>query len=379
MMRGVTGSALPPETLAALASLSGDRPLVVFDLETTGADRLTDRIVEIAALRFGPAGEVATFESRVNPGVRIPRESTRIHGISDADVAGAPAFLEIAGRVLEFFADADLAGYNVRAFDVPVLLREFELANVVFPIENRRIVDMQTIYFKKEPRDLAAAVRFFAGREHTSAHSALADVDRVGGGPRRTVPALRGPAARHRSLARALPAAGGPIRRSRQALSLEGRGDRPGVQRAPGQDARGSRRKASGIPGLDDLQDVFGGSKADRPRRAPRHLSEETMSTRQALPRGLARRRSRPVRIALLTLGWSLLTLGIIGGLLPVIQGWPFGVAGAAILYVESRWVQRKVRRFRQRNPKFERTWLKARAWLKSRRRARKAKAVQSI
>ncbi len=98
------------------------------------------------------------------------------------------------------------------------------------------------------------------------------------------------------------------------------------------------------------------------------------MSARQPLPRGLARRRSRPVRIALLTLGWSLLTLGIIGGLLPVIQGWPFGVAGAALLYVESRWVQRKVRRFRQRNPKFERTWLKARAWLKNRRGARKAR-----
>ena len=76
--------------------------------------------------------------------------------------------------------------------------------------------------------------------------------------------------------------------------------------------------------------------------------------------RGLARRRSRTARIALLTLGWVLLVLGFIGGLLPVIQGWPFGVAGAAILYVESRWVQRKVRRFRQKNPRFERTWLKA-------------------
>jgi uncharacterized membrane protein YbaN (DUF454 family) len=98
------------------------------------------------------------------------------------------------------------------------------------------------------------------------------------------------------------------------------------------------------------------------------------MSERQAPPRGLARRRSRLVRIALLTLGWSLLTLGFIGGLLPVLQGWPFGVAGAAILYVESRWVQRKVRRFRQHNPRFERTWLKARAWLKKRRLARKAR-----
>jgi hypothetical protein len=82
------------------------------------------------------------------------------------------------------------------------------------------------------------------------------------------------------------------------------------------------------------------------------------------------------MRLALLTLGWILLGLGVVGGLLPVIQGWPFGVAGMAILYIESRWVQRKVRRFRQKNPKFEKTWLKARAWLRERRRARKAKSV---
>ena len=93
-------------------------------------------------------------------------------------------------------------------------------------------------------------------------------------------------------------------------------------------------------------------------------------------PRGLARRRSRTARIALLTLGWVLLVLGLIGGLLPVIQGWPFGVAGAAILYVESRWVQRKVRRFRQKNPRFERTWLKARAWLRERRRKKAARGA---
>ena len=102
------------------------------------------------------------------------------------------------------------------------------------------------------------------------------------------------------------------------------------------------------------------------------------MSERQAPPRGLARRRSRLVRVALLTLGWALLALGFIGGLLPVIQGWPFGVAGAAILYAESRWVQRKVRRFRQHNPKFERTWLKARAWLRERRRARKTRGANA-
>lgn len=92
-------------------------------------------------------------------------------------------------------------------------------------------------------------------------------------------------------------------------------------------------------------------------------------------PRGLVRRRHRYVRIALLSLGWALLAIGFIGGLLPILQGWPFGVAGAAILYVESRWVQRKVRRWRQKHPKAEATWLRARLWLRERRKAREAKA----
>jgi uncharacterized membrane protein YbaN (DUF454 family) len=81
------------------------------------------------------------------------------------------------------------------------------------------------------------------------------------------------------------------------------------------------------------------------------------------------RRRSRPARLALLALGWVLLALGVLGGLLPVIQGWPFGVAGMAILYIESRWVQRKVRGLRRGNPRLERAWLRARAWLRKRRR----------
>ena len=90
--------------------------------------------------------------------------------------------------------------------------------------------------------------------------------------------------------------------------------------------------------------------------------------------RGLVRRRSRLVRIALLTLGWTLLAFGILGGLLPVIQGWPFGIAGAAILYIESRWVQRKMRRWRQKHPKVEKTWARARRWLRERRRTRAQK-----
>ena len=166
---------LPAEALEALRSLCGGAPLAVFDLETAGPDRLTDRIVEVAALKISPDGGLETFETRVNPGVKIPREATAVHGITDADVAGAPPFSEVAPRLAAFLLGCDLAGYNLRGFDVPLLAREFERVKVSFSFDGRRIVDAQVIYFRKEPRDLSAAVRTFVGREHAGAHSALAD------------------------------------------------------------------------------------------------------------------------------------------------------------------------------------------------------------
>ncbi len=175
MITDVTDTVLPLDALAPLFDLCGERRLAVFDLETTGTDKLTDRVVEVAAVRLGRGGEVATLDRRVNPGVKIPRESTRIHGISDADVAQCPTFAMLAPELATFLDGCDLAGYNIRQFDVPVLLREFEIAKVPFSMEGRRVVDMQTIYFRREPRDLGAAVRFFAGREHVAAHAALAD------------------------------------------------------------------------------------------------------------------------------------------------------------------------------------------------------------
>lgn len=166
---------LPPAALEALRSLCDRAPLVVFDLETTGPDRLTDRIVEVAALKVSPDGSVATFETRVNPGVKIPREATAVHGITDADVAECPSFAEVAPRLAAFLEGCDLAGYNLRGFDIPLLLRELERVKAPFSVEGRRVVDAQVIYFRKEPRDLGAAVRTFVGREHIGAHSALAD------------------------------------------------------------------------------------------------------------------------------------------------------------------------------------------------------------
>ena len=109
----MTTPLLPNEVLERLTAILDQRPLVFFDLETTGTDRIQDRIVEIAAIRISPGGVVATFDRRVNPGIPIPRESTAVHGISDEDVKDAPRFAAIAGEVDAFFADADLGGYLV--------------------------------------------------------------------------------------------------------------------------------------------------------------------------------------------------------------------------------------------------------------------------
>jgi DNA polymerase-3 subunit epsilon len=169
-------AAVPAGILELLRPLCDGRSIVFFDLETTGTEKMLDRIVEIAAVAVPPEGPARVFDRLVNPGVRIPSEAAEIHGISDADVKDAPSFRDLAPELLAFLGDADLAGYNVRAFDVPVLLKEFERAGLPFPLEGRRIVDMQTIFFKKEPRDLGAALRLFAGRDHAGAHAALADV-----------------------------------------------------------------------------------------------------------------------------------------------------------------------------------------------------------
>lgn len=152
------------------------RPLAFFDLETTGTDPLRDKIVEIAVVRVEPGGATDSRTRRINPERPIPAEATAVHGIADRDVRDAPPFRQVARSFLDFLGDADLAGYNVRRFDVPLLDREFKECGLDLALRSRRILDAMTIFHKKEPRDLSAAVRFFLGREHEGAHGAEADV-----------------------------------------------------------------------------------------------------------------------------------------------------------------------------------------------------------
>jgi len=154
-----------------------ERPLVVFDTETTGINARFDRIVEIACVKLHPDGRREVWVRRLNPGIPIPAASTAIHGIGDADVAGAPRFADVALELAEFLANADLAGYNITGFDLPVLRIEFLRAGILFEIGQRRLLDAQRIFFAREPRHLAAAARFYCGLDHQGAHGALADAE----------------------------------------------------------------------------------------------------------------------------------------------------------------------------------------------------------
>jgi DNA polymerase-3 subunit epsilon len=151
-----------------LRRLRLSRPLVVFDLE--------DRIVEISTLRLAPDGTRETRTRRINPERPIPPGATAVHGIRDEDVRDAPTFRQVARSFVSFLEGADLAGFNVLRFDLPLLDREVRDCGLDLGLSARRVVDAMVIFHRKEPRDLSAAVSFFLGREHTGAHSAEADV-----------------------------------------------------------------------------------------------------------------------------------------------------------------------------------------------------------
>jgi DNA polymerase-3 subunit epsilon len=154
-----------------------DRPLIVFDTETTGTNSRSDRIVEIACVKLHPDGRREVLVRRFHPGIPIPPASTAIHGITDADVASEPRFRDGAAELAAFLAGCDLAGYNIAGFDLPVLRAEFLRAGVPFEVADRRLVDAQRIFFSYEPRHLAAAARYYCQSEHEGAHGALADAE----------------------------------------------------------------------------------------------------------------------------------------------------------------------------------------------------------
>ncbi|MCA9656831.1 MAG: 3'-5' exonuclease [Myxococcales bacterium] len=154
-----------------------ERPLIFFDTETTGTDPSSDRIVEISLVRVMPApdGVEAPRTWRIDPGVRIPIEATEIHGITNDDVDGLTRFADIADELLQLFAGADLAGFNVGRFDIRVLQAELVRIGKSLDLSQTRVIDAQVIFHQKEPRNLGAALRFYCDRELEGAHGAEAD------------------------------------------------------------------------------------------------------------------------------------------------------------------------------------------------------------
>ena len=152
-----------------------DRPLVVFDIESTGVNARQDRIIELAAIRVDPDGTETEKCWLLNPGVPIPPETTQIHGITDDIVKDCPKFADAVDEIEAFFRGCDLSGFNADRFDIPCLEEEFARAGRNFGAGDRRHVDVQRIYHRMEPRDLTAAVGFYCGRSHDGAHGAEAD------------------------------------------------------------------------------------------------------------------------------------------------------------------------------------------------------------
>lgn len=160
-----------------MLQLNLTRPLAFFDLETTGTNVASDRIVELSILKVQPDGSKEIKTKRINPTIPIPLQSSEIHGIYDEDVVNEPTFKNIAKSLADFLKGCDLAGYNSNKFDIPVLVEEFMRAEVDFDIKNRRFVDVQNIFHQMEQRTLKAAYKFYCGKEIVNAHSAQADIE----------------------------------------------------------------------------------------------------------------------------------------------------------------------------------------------------------
>ena len=157
------------------AGIISARPVVFFDLETTGVDIKTDRIIELTAVKINPDYSVNELYYKINPQIPIPQEATEVHGITDEDVKDCPFFANISEAVFNFFSDCDLGGYNVLRYELPLLIEEFQRVGKVFKYGGRSIVDGLAVYRQMEPRDLSHAYSYFTEDNLENAHSSKED------------------------------------------------------------------------------------------------------------------------------------------------------------------------------------------------------------
>lgn len=172
-----------------------ERPLVFFDIESTGTNPYRDRIVEIAVIKVMPDGSREDVVRRINPCMPIPAGASAVHGIYDDDVKDCPTFDVVARNLYNYLDGCDLAGYNIVKFDVPMLQEEFKRCGLELNMHDRKLIDVFNIFCRLYPRNLSAAYKFFCGGDLEDAHSALADTDA-------TVSVLLGQLAKHPELPR---------------------------------------------------------------------------------------------------------------------------------------------------------------------------------
>ena len=153
-----------------------ERDLVFFDVESTGLHVIRDRIIQIAMIKYKKEGGTKELMFFINPGIPISEEAFGVHGISQEDLKDKPYFKDVAFEIFEFIKGADLAGYNSNRFDVPILMEEMSRSNFDLDIDNRRLIDVQRIFYRMEPRTLRAAYRFYCGNEIQDAHDAMSDI-----------------------------------------------------------------------------------------------------------------------------------------------------------------------------------------------------------
>lgn len=158
-----------------MPTLQLTRPLAVIDLETTGTNVASDRIIEIAIIKVFPDKSIQTKVKRIHPGMPIPPGSTAIHGISDDDVKDCPTFKQCANEFRQYLENCDMAGYNSNRFDIPLLVEEFLRTGLEFDVTNRKFIDVQKIFHLMEKRTLSAAYKFYCDKNLENAHSAEAD------------------------------------------------------------------------------------------------------------------------------------------------------------------------------------------------------------
>ena len=151
------------------------KPLAFIDLETTGVNLATDRIIEIAIVKVLPDGKRSVKRKLINPGMPIPKQSSDVHGITDEMVKDAHAFKEVAHELKQMLDGCDIGGYNSNRFDIPLLVEEFLRADVDFDMKGRRLLDVQNIFHKMEQRTLSAAYKFYCNKNLDGAHSAEVD------------------------------------------------------------------------------------------------------------------------------------------------------------------------------------------------------------